>query len=236
MKKSLAFAFTILSALIILSSLLSFSHATDYSLVGPKVGETADYTFASNDQGLNGAVAHEFFQNIEGTIVTINGTIRYANGTVQAESMSGDISTGQNSFYYFLICANLTAGDPIYNGSSMRISDTSSMSVLNATREVNHMSEQYIVASLDIRWDKLTGLMISLVGSGFGKSISVSLTNTTVWSTSYPRTSGTNSQGGTSSGTSLNIWLIAVPVTGTVLVVAVLLLRRSDRQSGRESK
>jgi len=225
-----------LSTLIALSPLLTFSHAADYNAVGVKVGGTADYIFTSDDPGLNGAVAHEFIQKIEGTTVMINGTIRYTNGTVQGESISGDISAGQNSIYFFLICANLTNGDPIFNGSSMKITGTVSMSVLNTTREVNHMSRQYIIASLDIYWDQLTGLMIGVQGSGFGKSIDVSLTNTTVWPASYQPPGNPNNHGGTGAGGSLTPWLVAVPASVIVVVFATLLFVWRDRIVRRRSQ
>jgi hypothetical protein len=234
MKKSLAFLLATLSILIVLSSSLTSSLATDYTIVGVKAGDKAEYTFASSDSRMNGAVAHVSIQKVEGSKVTINGTIRYPNGTIQGESIGGDISSGQNSSYYFLVCANLTQGDPIFNGSDMKVTETTSMSVLGATREVNHMSLNYLVYSFDIYWDKLSGLMVRLVGGGMGQWIGVTMTNTTVWSPISQPPGGSNNTGGTGSGSnSSNVmkWLIAGGVAAAAIVViavAVLLRRRRE--------
>jgi hypothetical protein len=217
-----------LSMLIVLSASFSSSLAVDYTIVGVKVGDTAEYTFASNDPKMNGAVAHVSVQKIEGTDVTINGTIRYPNGTVQAESIAGDISSGQNSSYYLLICANMTQGDPIFTGSEMKITETTSMSILGATREVNHMSLDYIIMSLNVYWDKRSGLMVRLDGSGLGQSIEVTMTNTTVWSPSSQPPGGTNNTGGTgpTSSSSVTVWLVAGGVAAVALTATVVLLWR----------
>nr|MDO8133905.1 hypothetical protein [Candidatus Njordarchaeum guaymaensis] len=230
MRRSLPFAFTILSVLALLSASLTSSLAADYTKIGVKVGDTADYLFASSDRKMDGAVAHVSVQKVEGTKVTINGTIRYPNGTMQAQYISDDVSSGQNSSYYFLICANLTQGDPVYSGSQMNITETISMSVAGALRDVNHFSSENILTSFNIYWDRLSGLMVSLGGSGFGYSITATLTNTTVWSPSSQRPSGTNNTGSTGSASNdsggVTLWLVAGGTAAVVMIAAVVVLRR----------
>jgi len=230
MRKALPFALAILSVLVLLSASLTSSLAADYTKVGVKMGDTADYLFASSDRKMDGAVAHVSIQKVEGTKVTINGTIRYPNGTMQAQSISGDVYSGQNSSYYFLICANLTQGDQVYSGSQMKITETISMSIVGALRDVNHFSSENILASFNIYWDKLSGLMVRLDGSGFGYSITATLTNTTAWSPSPQPPSETNNTGGTGSAgndsSGVTLWLVSGGTAAALMIAAVVVLRR----------
>lgn len=232
MRKRLAFVLAMFSILVVLSGSLTSSLATDYTIIGVKVGDRAEYTFSSSDSRINGAVAHVSIQNVEGSKVTINGTILYPNGTMQREYIGGDISSGQSSSYYFLICANLTKGDPIFNGSDMKITETTSMKVLGASREVNHLNLNYLLYSLNIYWDRLSGLMVSLAGGGFGQWISVTLTNTTVWSPISQPPGGTNGTGGTGSNLSgVTILLVAGgAATAVIVVIVVVVLLRRRRE------
>jgi hypothetical protein len=233
MKKRLAIILAMVSTLIVLSASLTSSLAADYTIVGVKAGDKAEYVFASSDSRMNGAVAHVFIQKVEGSKVTINGTILLPNGTMQGESMGGDISSGQNNSYYFLICANLTQGDPIFNGSDMKITETTSMSILGAMREVNHMSLYYLVYSFDIYWDRFSGLMVRLVGGGMGQWMGVTMTNTTLWSPISQPSGGTNNTGGTGSGNSSDVmkWLIAGgAAAGAIVVITVAVLLRRRRE------
>jgi hypothetical protein len=233
LRKLMTSTLVALVVLIVLSTLVVSSSAADYTKVGVKAGDTADYKIVSSNPKMNGAVIHASIQKVEGTVVTINGSVHYTNGTVQAEFISGDISLGQNSSYYFLICANLTRGDPIYVDSKMNITETASMSVLGVSREVNHLSSSSILGRFDVYWDKLSGLMTRLEASSWGFQITIAITSTSLWIASSQTQGGTNSTGGTgSTGSAANGvvgWLVIGMVVTVWLVIIVIVLRDRRR-------
>jgi hypothetical protein len=233
MRKSLTCAIALLSVLVLLSTSLTSSIAAIYTKIGVKAGDKADYSFTSKDPRIDGSVAHVSIQKVEGTVVTINGTIRYPNGTIQVEFINGDVSSGEDSVYYFLICANLTGGDPIYSGSRMKVTETISMNIVGASRDVNHMNSGNLLMSFDVYWDKLSGLMVKLDASGFGFWITVTLTNTTAWSRSVQPPAGINNTGGTGSSTGMTsgveVWVLVGGVAAVAVIAATVVLRRRGK-------
>jgi hypothetical protein len=236
MRKRLVSAFAMLSTVLLLSASFAPSLAADYTKVEVKVGDRADYSFASSDSKMNGAEAHVYVQSIEGTIVRINGTIRYSDGTVQTESIGGDVSKGQNNSYYFLICTNLMQGDPVYSGSEMKITETISANVSGASRNVNHMSSETIFTNFDVYWDKSSGLMVKLTLSGFGQWITVLLTNTSAWSPSGPPSNGTDNGLGPDSASNPigGALILIVGVTVAISVITAVIVSRRRRSKARK--
>ncbi len=111
--------------------------------------------------------------NIVGTNVSISSVIHFINGTEKTEDNWIDVDTGEGNMTMMLISANLNAGDPIYSGStysSWTINETIPITYPGGSRETNHMNTAmemsmppyYISFSMNMYWDKTTGILTKL--------------------------------------------------------------------------
>jgi hypothetical protein len=168
LKKSSTCVLSLFSTLLILLTTLSSSAAADYSSVGVHMNDTADYTQSVSP----GYLPYSLITRLHLTITSITG-IRtgaphvtftlswyFSNGTLYSnETFSGDLSKGE--LLYYLVVANLAAGDLIGIGSPYRINETITMPVLDTPEPVNHLS--FAVGSgesYDIYYEQSSGLMV----------------------------------------------------------------------------
>jgi len=182
----LAFKYEVPLILLVLLALLANctrASAADYEKVGVKLGNTADYDTSLTSHAYNRT--HILVYGIVGTLVYLNFTYYFPNGTVGDEyQWIGDVFAGvPNYFYVYLLAANLTAGDPIYSGASMTINETVTMTFAGTPRTVNHL----LLTSwpLEAYWDKATGLIAKLNFWLLGW-INMTIISTDVWSTVTP--------------------------------------------------
>jgi hypothetical protein len=153
--------FSILLSLMMLSTTALPTSAADYTKVGVKVGDTADYVY-SNPEG-NGII-QIYVQQITGTNVTLNINTINVHGFTPS-IVTGDLSGTINIIFLYLVASNLSQGDSAMQGSNQyTIDKTSTMIVTGVNRTVNHISYTFSDPSgsynLDAYWDKTTGLRI----------------------------------------------------------------------------
>jgi hypothetical protein len=157
MKKRWTFLLTSLMFLLLLGANVNSVSAADYSNVGVSVGETAYYAVSlsfSDDANLL-LVVH----GIVGTVVTLNLTFYFANGTISSDfQLTGDISTGSNFISIYLIAAGLQAGDAPTSGASHTFNSTTLGIMGGAVRSVNHVSVP--AWDLDQKYDQASGLLL----------------------------------------------------------------------------
>jgi len=135
-------------------------------------------------------------ESVAGTNVTLSGLAHYNNGTETTQSGWVDVDTGDGeNFTFFLISANLNAGDSVYTGSDY--SDFIINETIPGTRPTNHlnitMSESEppyadIYLSENYYWDQATGILTKLSITN-NESLSYPTTNETDWSISFQLTS-----------------------------------------------
>jgi hypothetical protein len=182
MRRSLILVLAIFSASIIFSSVLTPSVAADYTKVGVKVGDTAEYLVSdvSHIHGVNyttGKPVYFYYDtteaydrlrvtvtNVTGTNVTLSLTLYFPNGKVYENSLvSCDVSSGMCDFFWpsvlwgLIIAANLSVGDPIYIGSSRVINETVNMRIASKYR-LNHVGSPE--SGYEAYWDKASGLLV----------------------------------------------------------------------------
>jgi hypothetical protein len=170
-------ALAALCVLLVVSRASAAPLAPDYTQVGVKVGDTTIYRVSNEVEPANKSriVVHE----IVGPVVTLNFTLYLPDGSViMHEQQPTDLRTG-SGITYFLLAANLAAGDPMYSTPhSMTINDTVLMLVGGALRAVNHA--RYPAAGLEGYWDRLTGVCTQLHRSG-AWWVNYTLLSTTAW-------------------------------------------------------
>jgi hypothetical protein len=171
--------------------------ATDYSKVGVRVGDMADYS--RSDPFANFTI-HLQILKIIGTSITANFHEVYPDGTLVQwdKTLTGNITGSFNALYPFLIPANLNQGDIIPN--QPRINETTTMNVIGLNRTVDHLHtyeaprpfEDYSYY-YDAYWDKATGLLVRLnstIVSTFAGTPTLTyifiLTSTTAFTTTSP--------------------------------------------------
>lgn len=177
MKKAYASALAVLSLLLVLSAVSATPLAPDYTKVGVKVGDTAIYRSSFTLAPWNKTKILVY--GIVGTVVTLNNTDYYPNGTIGNQGqMVCDVYAGSFLVFVYLIAGNLTTGNPLYSGSTFTINETSQIVVAGALRTVNH--GYYSGGILDIYWDQVTGLMTQLHLFFFGWA-NYTLLSTTAW-------------------------------------------------------
>ena len=110
-------------------------------------------------------------QNVSGTNVTGLFTIEYENGTEYSQVGSVDLTTGEGDLRSWLIAADLNAGDSLYTSEpDEMINETSIQTYFWGARETNHLiysynftsEEDYSYLSVDMFWDKETGVVTKL--------------------------------------------------------------------------
>jgi hypothetical protein len=153
------------------SSMIAASQATDYTTIGVKVGDRVDYTVDHSGE--------PDWRRIEVTEVTgvfVNLTvIDYSSNTqmIHAYSQRGNVTRGDLA--YVLVCAGLQAGDPLYAGAPEHFNNTLNMEIGGASRTVNEIS---ISSDEHIYYDQQTGIFVKLEHSG---GTNYTMISTTMW-------------------------------------------------------
>jgi len=177
MRKRLVLSLATISMILLVTAVCNPASATSYA-VGVKVGDTADYTASATGEPFS--KMHLSVYGIVGTVVTLNLTYYYPNGTLHDQStVTGDLLTGSGGILLFLIARNLTQGDPVYSGSTMKVNKTVTMTVAGASRSVNYVN--LTMGYWQFYWDKETGLMTQVRFLFFGW-MNLTLTSTSLWS------------------------------------------------------
>jgi hypothetical protein len=181
--------FTLSAVLLLMSSYYAiYSVRADVARIpGVKAGDFAKYDFIvgyfTNDP--NPPIPPpppeykqiEFYkiqvQSVVGTVINYDTVMHYLNGTESTTSISLDLN-GVNYSPTFIIAANLTAGDSIYNSSdSPKINATLLLTYAGAARQVNYVDttsqSQYPPSgytaseSMQLYWDKLSGIVVEAI-------------------------------------------------------------------------
>ena len=178
--------FLFVSLSLILSSTLLFQFAfAQARTAGVSEGDWFKYSLSLNyDQQLN-MTSEDFpfadflvgeevtltIQNVSGTNVTGLFIIQYENGTEYSQTGSVDLVTGEGDLRTWLISANLDTGDSLYVAEpDETINETILQKYHWGSRETNHLEysfnftseENYSFLSVDMFWDKETGVVTEL--------------------------------------------------------------------------
>jgi hypothetical protein len=182
MRRRLFLATALFCLILVSSSALISTHAAapDYSGVAVKTGDSAEYSIATTNSSLFGDIDFGVvvFTNVTGVMVTLNITT-YNHSSIKNNSMVlagnvsdstatvhiGNMTTKMPILYTYLIPANLSANDPIYDGAPLIINETTTMSISGYTRTVNVLNLTVgglygISAIAIIYWDRLSGIVV----------------------------------------------------------------------------
>jgi hypothetical protein len=166
--------------------------------VGLKTGDSAFYQLSGNygffpDMPMTKMNVLNVFQ----TNVTAGFTDFFPDGLLSSNVYWVDIFSGQarnaSSFLFFAVTPGLELRDPIFNGSGIIITNTQSILCGGSPRSV--VVAQFIKSNANmnvaIAWDQNTGALCRLNSSEYSyspgsqpRSLSMAMTNTTLWSTS----------------------------------------------------
>jgi multisubunit Na+/H+ antiporter MnhC subunit len=156
------------------------SLAADYTQVGVENGDWVgySYTLSSSGTGSMSGTARIDITQVSGTHVTVSYKVTYSSLSV-TQNYTGDISTGSGGICSFVIAAGLSAGDLLYMGAPFTINETISMYIAGASRTLNTLAISVAGASMNLWFDKETGMLLkeSLVSSGTTMSIEATSTS-----------------------------------------------------------
>jgi hypothetical protein len=226
MKKEIFFTSLLLS-LIMLSTMATSASATDYTKVGVRAGNTADYNYTTPKA--TGTVHIQFLQ-INGAEVTASISTTYSNGSkAPTTNVTSDLSTALfNRLFPLLVAANLSKGDSVLpNATNYEIDETITMNALGANRTVNHLDHNIGYSYFDAYWDKATGLAIKtnetvteqqsiFLGIPAGSYIT-NLIATTAFTTTYP------------AETAVALLITAAGIIAVTLAAAVITQHRKPK-------
>lgn len=174
MRKELTLSLLLLT-LIVLSILTPPASATDYTKVGVKVGDIADYSCTIGQ--LTERIRIRILQ-ITGTNVTIEVClISNIDGSEEPiDIITGNLSANTGTLINYLVAANLGKGDTAIPGRpEYTIDNTTTVIITGLNRTVNHSCHYAAVLPygrewvFEYYWDKATGLAAKI--------------NRTTWST-----------------------------------------------------
>lgn len=181
MRKSVAFGLLLMMACLV-SLTASFAPAADYTKVGVRVGDTADYNAGI---GSTTAKTRMHVAQIVGTNVTLTfNTLNPDGSETVGYNIAGDIAAGSSGIYVFLIVPNLNQGDPIFSGApeGFAIDHQTTMAVAGANRVVNHYGYSLGTSlSIDVYWDKATGLAVKIDETFSGNHLTFQMISTTAF-------------------------------------------------------
>jgi len=199
--------FVVLTVLLVSSTFIVASRAADYTKIGVKVGDSANYSVESHAHSCDRLQIN--VTEVTGTVVNLTYTYSWSNGTiVNSGHDRGDVSTGYHDFLY---CGGLKKGDLTYIGSTWYFNDTVTMEFAGANRTVN-----VLYASVTEYFDQATGMVVKLVQSEGEDNFTMISTN--MWSAASP-------PGPTIDPTLLLIGG-GIVVAAIVVVAAVVMIRR----------
>ncbi|WXG43769.1 MAG: hypothetical protein WED04_07005 [Promethearchaeati archaeon SRVP18_Atabeyarchaeia-1] len=160
---------------------VTLSSGADYTHIGVRNMDTADYKLCHT--GDPDSRASFYFYNVIGTMVSINSTLYFPNGTTVRTHMDGNVSRGTGFLFVYIIVAGLKAGDPIVNSSlAPTINETIPLGFAGATRLINHLRMSPAGVPSDLYWDELTGIAVKVnLNLGGGEWENITLTATSLW-------------------------------------------------------
>jgi hypothetical protein len=196
-RSSKKFALAMLSVLfvsLLFSSLtVTPCKAADYTKVGVKVGDWAHYSYSTNiTQYSSYTYINITIMNIERDNITFRLTLYNATPTATQNTVTwGNISSGENEeesppTWESLLAANLTKGDPLYDGSALWINDTGTMIAGGNIRTCNHFTGILSTTADNYYWDQSTGIIVkwnnTVTVSGGHEYSRAILVSTSLWS------------------------------------------------------
>jgi hypothetical protein len=207
MRRKTACSLVALTIVLVLVTTVCFTTAANYTLVGVKLGATADYKvssspfFAYNKTDI-------LVSGIVGTTIYLNYTSTFPNGTeslIGTGLISGDIST----YLTYVVASNLTVGDNLWKSGAPTINRTITMNAGGTSRLVNVANNItfFLGADYNLYYDKQTGLLVQGDFVGLFGWINYTLISTTAWSPPAP---------------SAGISLTTVGLVGGVGIVALI--------------
>ena len=225
----------ILIAFMVLPALVQ---AVDY-IPGVKVGDWIKYSSSVTYSG-NGTEPYSIteekkidwlrmeVENVSGTIVYVNTTVHYNNGTQILQNSTVDVSgSSQYSSGFFLIAANLRSGDAITTQLNLVINQTITKTYVSARRNVNVVNVTTLyqgqTSTTTIYFDQSTGFLVEIYSKspdysnpGAYSELSVRATQTNMWS---PDLIGSLSN-------NLIYIILAIIIIIAVIAVAIALRRK----------
>jgi hypothetical protein len=99
-----------------------------------------------------------------GSIINVNITIWYSNGTIIQETMTGNVSDGTGASAMIFIPANLTVGDTVHmqGFDDTKIVDETEREYLGLRRKVVYSSFTSKGFHILIYWDKIKGVALEI--------------------------------------------------------------------------
>jgi hypothetical protein len=214
------------SLLVVSLTALTPSRGADYTKIGVRIGDTATYSFAATGWTIDRFTISVL--DVSGTLVKLNVTYYNPNGSVNHTMILGPADVSEGGLGEYLLCANLSAHDPICyiseHSTAPTFNETVQMTVAGASRTVNHLSMNTPNIVVDRWWDKTTGLLVKRVHLA-SYSINLTLISTSLWSA-----------GGGLFGLDTTATLLLVGgflVTGVVIVGTALVLHGRGKR-GKE--
>ena len=173
-------------------------------------------------------------ENVTGTIIGLNMTSHYKNGTQTSVTGSVDLnsSTGMSGSRFF-IAGNLKSGDPLGMGSQPNaptINQTTTGIYAGANRNINVLDFTMVTTSFQgnqtvtgkFYWDQSTGVMVEMYmkqpdysNPGAYTEMSVKATETNMWSADLLGTLANNL-----------VYIVAGIAVVIVVIAAAMVLRR----------
>jgi hypothetical protein len=164
MRKS-SFAALLLTA-VIASALFTATVAFADVLVGVKEGDWVEYQVdvTGNVEGHDAQWARIDVNGVEGSVLYLNVTTQFVNGTYQSEAIVLNLQSGQLGDGFF-IPQNLAVGDVFYdaNAGNVTISSSGQKTYVGAERTWINATERYLSntnESTVFSWDKQTGVLL----------------------------------------------------------------------------
>lgn len=117
--------------------------------------------------------------DVQGTNVTLENIVHYLNRTTVTINQTQNVETGHPGIPYYLLSANLTTSDHVYNNlTSPVISTVQTVELLGAERNVT-------TDGSGVEWDQLTGILVSvqpiIFTNGYVAGGSITLIATNIW-------------------------------------------------------
>jgi hypothetical protein len=172
MRRSLALAFAVISALIVFSTNLAHSQGATYGGIGVRVGDWVDYSvsyYSTSPSFPESQYSSDSYNRVHievsgvvGTNVTLLVTYFYPDNTTLSQMRSRDVS---KSLIGYLILPGLGAGDPVsiednFYGE-LTVNETLNMTILGAQRSVNIVvASRALDAEEILYFDQATGILV----------------------------------------------------------------------------
>ena len=227
--KSKSFMSCVLLGILFAVTVLEIPKCFGAYTVGVKVGDWVKYQASAS-----GIEPDEFLDlnqmewmkgevlSVSGTLVTVQMTAHYENGSESVQKLVGDMASGSGNLTFMIMPAGLEKGDafPIamfdLGQVALSINDTLTRRYMDVSRSVNvlsiRVSEDYVSLEVGAYWDQATGVLLelSMQVSAFDENMQMSIeaVETNMWSA-----------GGFSVGDASSNLIYLVGITATVIAV-----------------